>query len=383
MKHRSRTLRSLSATLAAATMLSASLVVAVPGATLAASCNVHEEGSTTVFPAIDAAKVTWQGQNAGCTLDLNATGSGNGLDGLRTFRAPIQNFTASSRPFNKAAESDNLWAWKIGGDAMTFQVSNDASMNFITQITAAQVQGIYNGSITNWSSLGGPSQAIIADCRIIGSGTRDDMLRLFAITDAAEQGACDSRLTTSSDEATAAATPFHIVYTSLANIGVPATKELKLSGGAPLAIGNAATFVTPSTLSVSNGTYPAPRELFLAVNKFSTLPANTNTDNTNYVKAYDFINFMASSAGQTFMAGKNFVTVAPFVPFPAADVDLNGVVALGDLGKITNRWATGDSTPGWVRADADKNGTIAIGDIGIVTNKWSLSGPGNAFVAPN
>src|SRR5262245_52875338 len=141
MNHRKRTMRSLSATLAAATMLSATLVVSVPSMTLAASCNVHEEGSTTVFPAINAAKTTWQNdpKNNGCSLDLNATGSGNGLDNLRTFHVPLQNFTASSRPFNKASETDNLWAWQIGGDAMTFQVSSSANMAFITQITAAQV----------------------------------------------------------------------------------------------------------------------------------------------------------------------------------------------------------------------------------------------------
>jgi ABC-type phosphate transport system substrate-binding protein len=341
---------------------------------------------------MDAARPTWQGlaSNNGCTLNLNATGSSNGLGRLRVVTNGLR-FAATSRPLNAGAEQTELYAWKIGEDAMVFQVASSPAMAFITNITAAQVQGIFKGTIQNWNDagLGGPATPIFADCRIVGSGSRDVVVRLFALGSASAtppvDAGCDSRLTTSADEAAAANTDFHIVYTSLANVGLPGTKELRLSGGAPLVtgIGNASTFVTPSVATVSNGTYPAPRELFLAVNKFSFLPANTNTDVTAQVKAYDFINYMLSSAGQGFVSSTGFVPVSPKVPFPAADINLDGTVALGDLGKVTGRWGQTDTTFGWVRADATKDGTIALGDIGAVTGKWGTSGAGNAFVAPN
>jgi ABC-type phosphate transport system substrate-binding protein len=379
MHERSTTRRSLTSILLSAAVLSSLLAVAAPSIVGAVGpCTPNESGSTTVFPAIDAARPVWQGLavNNGCTLTLAATGSGAGITAVRNESV---NFAGSSRPLT-AAESQELYAWKIGGDAMTFQVSSAASMSFVTQITAAQVQGIWNNTITNWSALGGPDQAIIADCRIVGSGSQGDLVRLFAISTAAEAAACDSRLLTSADEAAAANTPFHIVYTSLANIGVAGTKELKLSGGAPLitGIGNASTFVTPSVATVQNGTYPAPRELFLVANKFTDVPAGTATDTTAYVKSYDFINYMASSAGQAKVASTGFVTVAPFVAIPDYDPNLDGVVSLPDLGQITGKWSQSNAVQGWVRADVNNDGTIALGDIGGVTGRWG----GTGFVAP-
>ena len=375
MHHRSKTLRSFASILTTALVLSSSMAVAVPSLVSAAGpCSPTQTGSTTVFPALDAARPTWQGLavNAGCTVTLGNTGSGTGV--TNTANETVT-FGASSAPLT-AAQKVDLHSWIIGGDAMVLQVSSSANMAFITQITAAQVQGIWNGSITNWSALGGPSQTIIADCRITTSGSRSDMLRLFAITSAQETGACDSRLTTSLQEANAAQTDYHIVYTSLANVGVAGTKELPLSGGAPLTtgIGNASTFINPSVVTVQNGTYPAPRQLFVLAKKFNVLTTMSATDTTALVKAYDFINYMASSAGQASVSAVGFVTVAPFVPIPDADINLDGAIAIGDLGQVTGKWTQSDTVKGWIRADVDNNGVIAIGDIGGVTGRWGGTG---------
>ncbi|HYO42979.1 MAG TPA: substrate-binding domain-containing protein [Candidatus Limnocylindrales bacterium] len=390
MNFRTRTLRSLTAAAAAASVLVSTFAITVPTVVMAASCSPSEQGSTTVFPAIDAARPTWQGlaTSGNCTLALTANGSGAGLTALR---GGLINFGASSRPLGtgtnattNAAELAGLFAWRIGLDGLVFQVSDSAAMSFITQITPAQVQGIYNGTFQNWSDggLGGPNTPILADCRITASGSRDDSVRLFGLTEAG----CDTRLTTSADEANAAKTDFHIVYTSLANVGIAGTKELRLSGGAPLTsgVGSAGVFVAPSKATVSNGTYPAPRELFLAVQKFASLPAGqSNTNTTNVVKAYDFINYMASSAGQAFVSQVGFVPVAPFVPFPINDINLDGVVSLPDLGQITGKWAQTDpATPGWVRGDANRDGVISLPDIGAVTSKWGSTAAGTVFKAP-
>jgi ABC-type phosphate transport system substrate-binding protein len=391
MDIRTRTLRSVTATAAAVAVLASTIAVSAPTMVTAASCSPVEQGSTTVFPAIDAARPTWNGlaTSGNCALNLTGNGSGAGLDALR---AGTVNFAASSRPLGtgtnatkNAAELAGLWAWKIGQDALVFQVSDSANMSFITNITPAQVQGIYNGTIQNWNEggLGGPATPILADCRITQSGSRDDAVRLFGLN---ETG-CDSRLTSSADEATAAKTDYHIVYTSLANVGIAGTKELRLSGGAPLTsgVGSAGTFVAPNKANVSNGTYPAPRELFLAVQKFSSLAAGvSNVNTTNLVKAYDFLNYMASDAGQAFVSQTGFVPVSPSVPFPYGDINLDGVISLPDLGQITGKWAQSDAaTPGWVRADANRDGNISLPDIGQVTGSWGSQAGGKVFKAPS
>lgn len=391
MKH-NRTFRSLTAALASAAMLTSSLAVAAPSVTLAAACSPDQGGSTTVFPIIEGGAAPWASLpvNNGCVLNYDTTPDGSSA-GLTALRNKTIQFAASSRPIRAGSEIDQLHAWKVARDAMVFQVSTNSAMNFITQITPVQVQGILKGTIQNWNEggLGGPAQPIRAVCRNSDSGTYGDVHRLFNLGSDAVQGVndagCDVRVDTSADEANEARTPYSIVYTSLANVGVTGTKELALSGDAAFTqLDNTpGTPTLPSVANVANSTYPAPRELFLAVNEFQLLPANTNTDNTDYVKAYEYINYILSSAGQAIVNAEGFVGVPTFVPFPYSDVDLNGVVALGDLGKITGRWATSDSTPGWVRGDADRNGTIALGDIGVVTGKWGSTAPGNAFQPSN
>jgi ABC-type phosphate transport system substrate-binding protein len=375
-------------------MLTSSLGVAAPSVTLAAACSPDQGGPTTVIPIVEAGATPWAALsiNNGCVLNYDTTpgGSSEGLTGARN---NVYQLAASSRPLRAGNEIDQLHAWKVARDAMVFQVSTNTAMNFITQITPVQVQGIFKGTIQNWNEggLGGPAQPIRAVCRNSDSGTYGDMHRLFNLGSDAVQGVndagCDVRVLTSADEAAEASNPFTIVYTSLANIGVGSTKELQLSGDAAFTqLDNApGTPTLPSVANVANGTYPAPRELFLAVKEFQLLPggASTATDNTDYVKAYEYINYILSSAGQAIVNAEGFVGVPTFVPFPYSDVDLNGVVALGDLGKITGRWTQSDSTPGWVRGDADRNGVIALGDIGVVTGKWGSTAPGNAFQPSN
>src|SRR5262249_37791683 len=160
------------------------------------------------------------------------------------------------------------------------------------------------------------------------------------------------------------------------------TKELSLSGGAPLTtgIGSAGTFVAATTANVANGTYPAPRPLVLVVPKWDpNNPTDVNrvTTNTNFVKGLDFINYMLNE-GQASVSANRAVSVPTRVVFPASDVNLDGVVSLPDLGRITGSWgATDANTPGWIRADAAghsgdnaPDGVVSLPDIGKVTSVW-------------
>ena len=391
-------LRRLPAVLAAAAVMATSIIVAVPSVALAAgTCTINEQGSTTVYPALIAAQSAFQGLS-NCTLNIVANGSGTGITALLNYvngvsGAPEVNIAASSRPL-KSAEATSLYSFQIGGDAMVMAVRNSPAMSFLTHITMNQVQGIYNNTITTWDQIDPayPNRTILARARIVGSGSRDDLQRLFGLpADSLPGFTYDAavvarvglpRLTTSNDESTAACgNDDQIVYTSLANLLTYGPAGQGCLKALSLASASTSNFVDPSVTSVQNGTYPAPRTLFLVVPKFSVLGGTATTDNTNNVKAFDLVNYFLTSAGQGYMAQVGFVNASiPAVqPIPDYDVNLDGAIGIGDIGKVIAKWTQpSNAVPGWIRADVNNDGSIGIGDIGKIIAKWSAPG----FVPP-
>ena len=306
------------------------------------------------------------------------------------------------------------------------------STNPVDQISMAEVTAIYNNQLQDWSGLAdanGKSGTILARTRIIGSGTRDDMNRLFHMDRGTGVGnTCSTgftpsncepalvarlglpRLTTSQDEADAVCNSADsIAYTSLANLAAfgPGTagctgagaiagshmKALTLQGctytGYPgTAPSCSGSFIAPSvTSAAASGSYPAKRQLFLTLPKVSIAAAKWGTgngtgwtDQLGLTKAEDIVNYMESTQGQTAMAAVGFIpiSVPSKQPIPDADVDLNGGIGLTDIGQITGRWNRLDTIPGSVRADVDNSGGVGLTDIGKITGQWGATG----FVAP-
>lgn len=433
MKLRISPLRKVLSIAASASIMATSFVVTVaPRAVLAAGECVIEQGSTTVYPSLVQAQPGFQGavtaqpawptaQKLGCNVALSATGSGTGKAALIAYytgAGAVTDIAASSAPLS-AAETASLIAFQTGGDAMVIAVKAD---NPVSQITMAEVYGIYNGTITTWQQLAnanGKTGTIVPRSRITGSGTRDDLNRLFKVDRGAggTGPACSSgfttceptviaatglpRLTTSEDEADAACNNAdQIVYTSLANLqangpaGAGCMKALPLqtstfAGTAPFApTGSSGAFVAPSTTTAAvGGTYGAKRQLFLALPKVSVMSSkwgNGNgtgwTDKLGLTKAIDIVNYMSSTQGQTATGAVGFIqiSVASKQPIPDADIDLNGGIGLTDIGQITGRWNRTDTIPGSVRADVDNNGGVGLSDIGKITGQWGATG----FVAP-
>jgi ABC-type phosphate transport system substrate-binding protein len=375
-------------------------------------------------------------QKLGCDSNLVANGSGTGKGALVAYYtggSTVIDIAASSSPLASGAEATNLMAFQVGGDAMVIAVRND---NPLTQITMAEVTGIYNGQVTNWNQLsnaGSLSGTIVPRARIAGSGTRDDMNRLFkmdrgTVNASGGKVSCSSgfttcepdvidatglpRMTTSQDEADAICNSVNaIAYTSLANLQLfgpgtagcdPAGHTIKavalqacnyagFSGTAvnnPLALPCSGSFVAPSVTSAAvSGAYPAKRALYLALPKVSVAAAKFGvgngtgwTDNLGLSKAADIVNYMSSTAGQTSVSAVGFINagVPSKQPIPDADVDLNGGIGLTDIGQITGRWNRVDTIAGTVRADVDNNGGVGLTDIGKITGQWGATG----FVAP-
>ncbi len=382
----SKTIRTLSAMVGSAVLVAGTLVVAAPGMVAAAGqcpITINEQGSTTVYPALIAAQAGFQA-STGCTINIVGNGSGAGLTALLAGQV---NIAASSRPLNAGTEQNNLYAWQIGGDAMVLAVQNSSAMSAISSISVNQVQGIYQGTITNWNQINGsyPSMPIVPRSRTTVSGSYSDQLRLFGINTGLEATTITNtglpRLATSQDEADAACNNAgQVVYTSLANLltfGPAGSGCLKALS---LAAGSTSNFVAPSVTSVQNGTYPAPRQLFLAMQKWAVLGGTATTDTSANVKAMDLVNYMLSTAGQTTVAQVGFVNAAVPAAQPVLDYDVNldGAISLGDLGNITGRWGQTSPCNGWIRADVNNDGGVGLADIGRVTAHWGQVG----FVAP-
>lgn len=385
MNYRTRSLRSFVTTASAAALLASTFVVTAPPAEVSAvgSCpiTVLESGSTTVYPALEAAKAGFQTAQD-CTLNLVASGSGTGLTALR---AGTINVAASSRPLNSTEQAE-LFSWKIGGDAMVIVVNKNLNLD---NIKASEVKAIYEGTLTDWSQIAGSSASgpIVPRARITASGSQPDFLRLFSVTSSLEAATITAtglpRLTTSEDEANAVCNNANqIAYTSLANLLAygPAAGANQCLKALNVAAGSTTNYVAPSVQSVQNNTYPAPRALYLAVRKFSLIGGAQTTDNSANVKAYDLVNYMLTSAGQTAVAQVGFVTEA--IPasqrIPDFDINLDGAIGLADIGNITGRWGQTSTCKGWIRADATNDGAVGLADIGRVTSRWG----GTGFVAP-
>jgi phosphate transport system substrate-binding protein len=290
---------------------------------------------------------------------------------MADLQAGTINAAAVSRPLT-TAEKGSLYAWQIGGDAMVLAVQDSPAMSFLSNITSAQVQGIYNGTITNWSALGGPDQPILPRSGALDAEDRADMLRLFNVTDSAEQSTISAtglpRLGSAYSEAAAAvANPYQIVYTSLADVYVTGLKPLSVDG------------VSPSVLTVQNGTYSAGRAFYIAMRKNSFSGAGLTDWST--VKAEDLVNYLLTTPGQQAVTQNGFVqTVVPAnQPIPDVDINLVGKVNILDVGGLIAHWGQTSTCPGWIRADITNDGNVNILDVGQLIHYWGKKG----FVPPN
>ncbi len=102
-------------------------------------------------------------------------------------------------------------------------------------------------------------------------------------------------------------------------------------------------------------------------------------DNSQQVRADDWINFMRSGAGVYYLNLNGYYGVAPALvpPIPDWDMNLDGNTDILDLGAVASRWGL-TGCYGWIRADGNNSAGVSLGDIGTVTHHWGQQG----FVPP-
>lgn len=140
--------------------------------TLHAQETLKINGSTTVnLPAAEAAEILRAEKGLSIQVDTQGGSSGgismlgDGLVQVGMSSKPLSPEDRSKYP--KVAFVDT----HIGEDAVAMIVSRDVWEGGVHALTKEQIQGIYEGRITNWKELGGPDQRIAFFNKEPGRGT--------------------------------------------------------------------------------------------------------------------------------------------------------------------------------------------------------------------
>ncbi len=134
------------------------------------SGNVTAVGSTALQPLCEAAAEQFMAANAGVQITVQGGGSGQGITQIAQGAVQIGNsdVVAETKLENKddvAKIKDNKVCIVGMGPIVNKEVAVD-------DLTIEQLKGIFTGTITNWSEVGGADAEIVVINRASGSGTR-------------------------------------------------------------------------------------------------------------------------------------------------------------------------------------------------------------------
>ncbi len=269
------------------------LLIAVSAAVLAAQEKmIIVKGSDTMVHLVS----DWA--EAFMTLDPNAevavTGGGSGTG----IAALINGTTAICASSREMKEQEKQQAKEKGTDVREVVVARDGiavvvnPKNALGELDMQQLEQIFTGAYTNWKQVGGPDEEILVFSRESSSGTyvffQEHVLKKKDYTPKAKLMPATSAIieSVSSDEGA-------IGYVGL-GYALAAKDKVKIL--AVKADANS-TAVIPSDETVTSGSYPIARPLYLYVN--TKAPENITA----------FVNFCLSDAGQAIVRKAGYVAV--------------------------------------------------------------------------
>lgn len=214
---------------------------------------ITQKGSDTMVMLAQKWAEVYEGENPGMQIQVSGGGSGTGIAALLNGTTQIAN---ASRPM-KEEEKEQI-RQKFGVEPVEYAVAKDGITvyihpdNPVNELSIEQLRGIYDGSITNWSEVGGPDGNIVLYGRENNSGTYD-----YFKEHVLDKG--DFATTTSSLPGTAAVV--NAVGKDRGGIGYggaaysTGVKVVKLKGADGVAL-------EPSLENVTSGKYPLARDLY-------------------------------------------------------------------------------------------------------------------------
>lgn len=239
------------------------------------------QGSTTVLPIVQKAAEKYMDMHPNVNIQVSGGGSSVGVKSAGEGTVDIG---IASREMKDAEKTNyqNLTPIAVAKDGIALIVHPS---NSVTSLTVEEVKGIYDGTYTNWSDLGGEDMEIVVVGRDSASGTRE----FFWEHVMRKEDFVATMLEKNSNGAvkqTVSQTPGAIGYVGLGYID-ETVKALNIKSGGKE--------VEPTVANVLNGSYPISRSLYILV----------NGKPTGLTK--EFIDFILSPEGQAIVEEEGFV----------------------------------------------------------------------------
>lgn len=262
------------------TSATTSSTLGTPGSYNCVPGSITASGSTALAPLAKAVATAYQGKCSGATITVNLGGSKTGLQQVESGAVNIGNSDVAANPVTQA----DLVNHEVS--VVIFAVIVNKGVG-VTNLTTAQIQGIYNGTTTNWNQVGGPNLPIVVVSRPASSGTRATFVKY--VNGGPEKISGPSSLTTDST-----GTVITNVAQNNGAIGYAATgAAMKNSSVSLISIdGNA-----PTAANVENNTYK-----FWNIERMYTKGPATGLSQA-------FIDYMTSPDAVTIAQQQDFVPI--------------------------------------------------------------------------
>lgn len=190
------------------------------------SGSVRVGGSTTVLPIAQAAAEQFQAKNPDVKVEVQGTGSSEGIKGVTEGTLDIGD---SSRELKPKEKSLGLVDHAVAIDVIAFAVHPS---NKVKNLTPDQIKGILTGKIGNWKEVGGLDEKIQVVGRDEASGTREYVQKEVIGKDAKFVQDALALPGTGQLKAAVAQTPFAFGYMSIGQVD-DTVRAVKVDGVAP------------------------------------------------------------------------------------------------------------------------------------------------------
>ncbi len=156
-----------------AALLLAAVLTGCAGSAQADTSTLQASGSTTVAPvASDAAEAL---KSRG--LKITVATQGGSAGGISQLAAKQIQVALSSKPLSdedrKTNPNTDFVTTQIGADAVGIIITKEVADGGVKSLTKDQVKGLFEGTITNWSQVGGPDLKVFVYDKEPGRGTRE------------------------------------------------------------------------------------------------------------------------------------------------------------------------------------------------------------------
>ena len=256
--------------------------------TVQAAEKIVIDGSTTVGPIAKAFAEYYMSINKDVNITVSESGSGNGAKAMINSVCDIADMSRFMKDEEfKAAVAKGVFPTfhVVALDGLPVLVHPG---NPVSSLTLEQVKDIYTGKITNWKQVGGPDVKIVMISRDTNSGTYETFEELVMKKAKIAEG-CEYVGSNGAVRARIQSTPAAIGYAGLGFVD-KSVKALSING------------VYPSQKTVTSGTYPIARPLYMVTNGYPRMGG----------KVYQFVTLYLTPKGQEIIKRIGFVPVTAY-----------------------------------------------------------------------